>query len=316
MKFKKIFFLIFTVLILSSGYFYFDFYYNKNFYQLNITINTNDTIKKIYNKLNINYNFFDRVFFKFFFDSKKIKAGTFNLNNYYTKNELFKEFTKNSYKIIKIVIPEGFTLKQVKNRLNSNNLIDIKKFEEILKNKKNFYYPTPNQNFEGYFYPDTYYFTKSQSENEIINMFLDNFLKKYPPKNYPDKNKFYNNLILASIIEKEAANDKEKYLISSVFHNRLNINMKLQSCATLAYLFNYQKSNFSKKDLKINSKYNTYYYKGLPPTPISNPGKISFLAAENPKNSNYLYFVLTKDRVHHFSTTYKEHLRYKKGSNF
>ena len=109
---------------------------------------------------------------------------------------------------------------------------------------------------------------------------------------------------MASIIEKEAGNKSEMSLVASVFQNRLDNNMRLQSCATVAYLFNYEKDYIYYKDLEIDSPYNTYRYKGLPPGPISNPGEESIKASLTPSKTNYFYFVLGNNGKHHFSKTY------------
>src|SRR5665648_377461 len=119
-------------------------------------------------------------------------------------------------------------------------------------------------------------------------------------------------IILASIIEKEAKFNDEKNRVSSVFHNRLKTGMKLQSCATIQYILGTPKEKLDENDLKIESPYNTYLYKGLPPGPICNPGLDSIMAALEPAEEDYLYFVLGENGRHVFSKTYEEHLKNKK----
>ncbi len=117
---------------------------------------------------------------------------------------------------------------------------------------------------------------------------------------------------MASIIEKEAVLDKDRPLIASVFYNRLKIGMPLQSDATIQYIFDERKQIVTYNDLKIDSPYNTYINKGLPPTPISNPGIKSIKAALYPEKTDYLYFVATIDGGNNYSTNYQDHLKYVK----
>jgi UPF0755 protein len=114
---------------------------------------------------------------------------------------------------------------------------------------------------------------------------------------------------LASIIEKEARVGNERELISAVYHNRLKINMKLDSDPTVIYGIENFNGNLTKTDLQSDSPYNTYTRRGLPPGPIANPGKASILTAIHPANVKYLYFVARNDGMHEFSVTYAEHLQ-------
>jgi UPF0755 protein len=115
---------------------------------------------------------------------------------------------------------------------------------------------------------------------------------------------------MASIIEKEAVKDVDRTKIAGVFYNRLEIGMPLQSDATIQYIFDERKHIVSYSDLKIDSPYNSYLNKGLPPTPIANPGIKSIEAALEPEDNDYLYFVATVDGGNNYSTNYKDHLKY------
>jgi UPF0755 protein len=117
---------------------------------------------------------------------------------------------------------------------------------------------------------------------------------------------------MASIIEKEAVKDVDRPKIAGVFYNRLEIGMPLQSDATIQYIFDERKHIVSYSDLKIDSPYNSYLNKGLPPTPIANPGIKSIEAALEPEDNDYLYFVATVDGGNNYSKTYDEHLKYVK----
>ncbi len=120
---------------------------------------------------------------------------------------------------------------------------------------------------------------------------------------------FHQAITLASLIEKETGLGRERKLISSVFHNRLKQKMRLQTDPTVIYAISDFDGNIRKKDLSIDSPYNTYKYYGLPPGPIASPGLDSIMAALRPEKSKYLYFVSRKDGSHQFSTNYKDHTR-------
>ena len=120
-------------------------------------------------------------------------------------------------------------------------------------------------------------------------------------------------ITLASIIEREGKVEEELPMISGVFYNRLENGKKLESCATIQYALGERKLKLSNEDTRIDSLYNTYVYKGLPPAPIASPGLKAIQAAVNPKQSDYLFFVLKEDGkgTHIFTTNYKDHLRAK-----
>ena len=117
---------------------------------------------------------------------------------------------------------------------------------------------------------------------------------------------------LASIIEGEAIYNSERPKISAVYHNRLNINMKLQADPTIQYIINEPPRRLLNKDLRIQSPYNTYLNKGLPPGPINSPGKHSLLAALFPEENDFLFFVAKGDGYHTFSTNKRDHDRAKR----
>lgn len=313
---KKVLLIIFALITVIAIGIYGNYSYkvNKKLYVIDkeFEINKGDRIYSVLKKLEIDVDYNTKIYLRLHPEvAKSMKAGYYELKGSFTLADLTKKLQKGLEKHIKVTIPEGFSLVQIKERLYNLNLIDMDKFDEILKNKKDFPYLTPNNNFEGYFFPDTYFIPEKANEERIVKIFLDRFLKEFPAKDYADKKDFYNKLIMASIIEKETGNKDERSLVSSVFYNRLDKKMKLQSCATVAYLFDYKKDRITYKDLKIDSKYNTYLNPGLPIAPISNPGKKAILASFTPDKTDYLYFVLTKTGEHHFSTNYKEHVRVK-----
>lgn len=171
-----------------------------------------------------------------------------------------------------------------------------------------------HRNLEGLFYPDTYFFDYSVTALQILQFahekqkeILNSLWKKKTTKEVSYKKK-YESLILGSIIEKETMLNAEKKIVSSVFHNRLKIRMKLQADPTVIYgLREKFTGNLKKRHLKEDNEYNTYTRYGLPPTPICSVSKSSLEAAINPSQTKFLYFVANKRGEHIFATTLKEH---------
>ena len=165
---------------------------------------------------------------------------------------------------------------------------------------------------EGIYKPDTYYFKYGYSRNKLLERMklaqdkvLDN-IWKYKPKKFILKNK-KELLILASIIQSESSNWNDSRLVASVFINRLENNMRLQSDVTLAYGFNINGKKITKNMLRSDNPFNTYYHKGLPPTPISYPGENALNSLKFVKKTNFFYFVSNGRGGHRFSETYSLH---------
>ncbi len=285
--------------------------YDKKNYSQILEIDKKLPLKQSLKSLPISDNILFKIYLKIRKGGRDIKAGYYELNGDYSIKDIVNLLEEGKYMMVKFTIPEGYSHDEIVDALEEKELIDRKVFQEVLSGK-DFYYPTPNGNFEGYFYPETYFIPEGSGEDEIVDIFLREFLKKFPSEKYPDKEEFYKKLILASVIEREAQVAGEKKVISSVFHNRLKTDMKLASDATVNYLYGYSKRRMYYKDLEIDSPYNTYKYKGLPPAPICNPDYQSIEAAFNPLETDYLFFVAKGDGSHHFSNTYEEHMKFQK----
>ncbi|MTI67957.1 MAG: endolytic transglycosylase MltG [Firmicutes bacterium] len=253
-----------------------------------------------------------------------LKAGKYNLNTNMTPKEILNILVKGKVTrdTITFTIPEGYEIKQIAQRLDKKGLVNKEKFlketENISKFKKRFKFLediSDDLSLEGFLFPNTYEAYKGADEEEIIEKMLNEFENVYN-KHIKDKELKYdfnlNKLItLASIVEREAMIDKERDLVAAVFYNRIKIRKPLESCATVQYVLGERKENLTYDDLEIESKFNTYKYKGLPPGPIASPGLKSILAALNPADVDYLYFVSNGDGSHTFSTNYSDHLRAK-----
>lgn len=254
-------------------------------------------------------NYIFRILIKIMKLEDQLKYGEYNLSPSMNMLQILDKLAKGEVIVYKITIPEGYTCKQIAELLEKKEIVEKEAFLELIKDKE--------ESLEGYLFPDTYEVPKKYGAEKMVKAMLSNF------NHVAEENKFTEKaeeigfsldeiIILASIIEKEAKFSEEKNKVSSVFHNRLKTGMKLQSCATIQYILEKPKERLDENDLKINSPYNTYLYKGLPPGAICNPGLDSIMSALEPAEEDYLYFVLGENGRHIFSKTYQEHLRNKK----
>ena len=262
-----------------------------------------------------------KLYVRFSNNSSKLKSGKYLFNQTYSNKEIVNTLVSgNIYNEgIKITIPEGSTSKEIIDLLVKNELGTEEEYKKLIDNPKEFSekYKFLNEeeitSLEGFLYPSTYYFKEDNSEKEILDDMLSTFNLKYTDKLQKKQKELKMSLLevvnLASIVEKEAVLDEDRPIIASVFYNRLEIGMPLQSDATIQYIFEKRKKSITYDDLKIDSPYNSYINQGLPPTPIANPRIESIEAVLYPANTDYLYFVATIDGGNTYSKTYEEHVK-------
>lgn len=304
LKFLSIIILFF---LLISLYFAYKVLGEKENYDFILEINKDKPLKYSLVTLPNSNNIFFKAYLKYKNGGRNIKAGYYEIKGKHTIKDLIEILESGKSKMYKFTIIEGSTVKNVIDNLVAENRGTRVNFEQALK-EISFPYPTPNNNFEGYFYPETYMIPEKSDEKFIIEVFLKEFLKRFPKEKYSDKDDFYQKLILASIIEREAAVESEKPIMASVFYNRIQKNMPLGADSTINFIFNYEKKRIFYKDLEVVSPYNTYKNKGLPPAPIASVTESSMNAVYNPADTDYLFFVTKGGGEHFFSKTYKEHI--------
>lgn len=254
-----------------------------------------------------------------------LKSGVYNINNSMSVSEIFELLSSGIQDFIVVSFPEGLTISKIAAKLQEKGVCSSEDFEKAcfnkeLLNKMNI----ESESFEGYLFPDTYYFTpKMSTENVVQEMVknLKNHLEKIPQAEGLTPKEINQKIILASIIEREYRIPEEAPLISSVFTNRLKINMGLYSCATIEYIITEIQKRphpgiITYEELKIDNPYNTYKWAGLPPGAISNPGDIALKSAFNPEKTNYYYFTLidAEKGKHSFSKDLQTHIN--KGFSF
>ena len=276
--------------------------------QTTLEIATGDSINNILSNFPINS--LEQSLLKIFLYTNNIhliQAGHYDVQSK-TWSEIFVDFSEGNIKEYRFKIQEGTNIFDLKKLLLSSKLkLDCPNFN-CLKNQLNF--------TEGTLMPETYFYNFNSPASNILIKSQDSFIEyaellweKKQPSN-PLKT-LDEAIILASIVEKEAGNNKEKPIIAGVFLNRLNLNMRLQADPTIIYglLPNFN-GNITKSNLQDSSnRYNTYKIKGLPPTPIAMISKSSLEAVILGIPNNYVYFVAKGDGTHYFSTIYADHLK-------
>ena len=228
--------------------------------------------------------------------SRKLQAGDYLFNPSMSITEITKKIISGEVAKIEVTIPEGFTVKQIEERLN-------------LK--------LPETDLEGFLFPDTYQFSYGASAEEVVRKMLDNFDKKLTSdlrEEIAAQGKtIFEIVTMASLLEKEVKTKEEKEIVSGIFWKRIEEGRPLDSCATIAYILGGGNWTFEemRKEIargkEIDSPYNTYKYLGLPLGPICNPGLESIKAAIYPKNSEYWYYFSTPEGETIFSKTLEEH---------
>ena len=246
----------------------------------------------------------------------QMKPGTYVLKFGMSDEEVFETMLNGAKYLVNFTIPEGFTVKDIAERLYNLDLADK---EDFLKASENFapydYMATSNNvlyTAEGFLFPETYSIESDYSIEEILKVMageFDNRLTDEMRAKAREKNLSIHELItLASLVEKEVKYAEDRPIVAQVFLKRLELNMPLQSDATLQYLMDAPKEDVTISDTKIDSPYNTYQNAGLPPGPVANPGIAAIEAVLNPADTNYLYFVADRQGHNHYSYSYEEHL--------
>ncbi len=260
---------------------------------------------------------------------KDLQAGEYILNPQMNIKEIVDILsggkTLSQERTIKII--EGWRLKDINDYLKSEGISSGDNFTKIAENKigdwklgvfkPEFLSDAPDSaDIEGYLFPDTYRIFKDAGIEDIIKKMLDNFDKKLSSKMRSDIKSqgktIYSIITMASLIEKEVKTKDDMEIVSGIFWNRIKAGQALEADASLSYALNDKKAAHSAEELKIDSPYNTYKYKGLPPTPICNPGLNAISAAIYPADTKYNYFLTKLDGGEVvFSQTYEEHLKNK-----
>lgn len=243
----------------------------------------------------------------------ELKHGYYNLSASMSPLQIFYDLIEGRTIQYRITIPEGSNLKSIRRKLEDADLINEISWQLVYDEEFLESLNVDAPSLEGYLYPDTYNFSKGTDPRVIFRIMVQRLREMFDESLMAKADEFEMTenevLTLASIIEKEAIYNRERPLISAVYHNRLKRNMKLQADPTVLYGVKKRWKRIRYRDLKRITPYNTYVISGLPPGPIASPGIKSIKAALYPANVNYLFFVSMNNGKHHFSRTGEEHIK-------
>lgn len=281
---------------------------NSEVFQVESGTSISDVAKELSDKKLIKSRLFFRSLSKFLGANKKLKSGYYQISPNMSILAFLDNITNGSVMTTKVTLIEGKTIKYYFEQLSLDPSLESSGSLEDVMQSIGVKAP-----YDGWFFPETYNFNYGESVENVLRRSYKEMQKKVSDlwidrdKGLPLKSP-YDAIILASLIENETALDNEKTLISGVFIRRINEGMRLQTDPTVIYaLGDTYTPPLKKSDLKIDSLYNTYRNKGLPPGAISSVSYQSLYAALHPEKGNDLYFVSKKDGSHAFAPSYKEH---------
>jgi len=239
-----------------------------------------------------------------------MKSGLYRISLGMSAVAIHDKLLGGSEELYPVTIPPGLTAANIAEILEDEGVTGRTEFLEVVESEK----------AEGFLFPDTYYFPKDYPAVKVVEymmeIFNSNLAGIYPDYESLDADEIIAKITMASIIEREYRNPDEASRIASVFYNRITENMYLGSCATVVYVITEElgrkhPDRLLYRDLELESPYNTYRNKGLPPGPICNPGKTALNAAFNPEDTDFLYFLLEDPAkgTHLFSKSLSEHNR-------
>ena len=244
--------------------------------------------------------------------SRRLQVGTYCLSAAMDIPQIIDRLETGKVVTQQFLVPEGLTVVEIGRLWEKSGFGTAAAFTQAANDPKWLLnYNIEGKTLEGYLFPNTYQFPDGATPQVIIQIMLDEFERRWTAEFTEEAKAIgfsrHEVITLASIIEAEARVPDERPLVSAVFHNRLRRGWKLQADPTALYGLGNPERPPRPADLRVDSPYNTYIYKGLPPGPIGNPGMASILAALRPTSVKYMYFVAIGDGRHHFSKTLREH---------
>lgn len=250
----------------------------------------------------INSAFAFRALGRFEKADQDVRAGAYRFPAHQSAQQILRALLSGGAQIAAwVTIPEGFTAAQIAQRMHDSGVGDAASMQSYFLKAK----------LEGYLFPSTYLVPMDAGPQQIADQLTSEFKKQVPSDAEARAKALHVSVAqavtVASLVEREAKADSDRPLIAGVIYNRLMLKMPLQVDATIEYALPEHKTELSFGDLKIDSPYNTYMHQGLPPTPISNPGRASLVAAFHPARTEALYYVYCGNGHHVFAKTLSEH---------
>lgn len=234
-------------------------------------------------------------------DTTDIHAGTFVFREPLSARELARHITEvgPQEELLTLTFPEGLTVEEIA-RIASEEL-------RAFKTATFLSFARP---YEGFLFPDTYYVPEDYTHDALFDLMRETYGERVAPLRPQIENHQLTEeevIILASILEREANSRESMRMVSGILQNRLAIGMALQADATIGYVLEKPLVELTPEDLEIDSPYNTYLYRGLPPTPIGNPGLLSIRSVLEPADTGHLYYITDEEGNFHYAETFQEH---------
>ncbi|HUJ31834.1 MAG TPA: endolytic transglycosylase MltG [Candidatus Acidoferrum sp.] len=249
----------------------------------------------------------------------RMQAGEYLINRPMNSREVFWKIAKGQIFVHTVIIPEGWTMYDIANELDRQGICPKEEFLAVGHETSMIADIAPQaKSLEGFLFPSTYEFTRHTTCEQVAKRMVQDFRSVWetlePPGSQALPQGFTVEQVvsLASLVERETPNPNERPLVAGVFYNRLRKGYRLQCDPTVQYaieLTGHSERNVRPGDLRVDSPYNTYEHRGLPPGPIANPGEASLKAALAPTATDYMYFVANGEGGHSFSRTLAEHNR-------
>ena len=243
---------------------------------------------------------------------RALKAGEYSFEHPANALEVYDRMARGDVFFHTVVIPEGYNIFDIAQALETSGLVKKEEFLEVARRERGLVQDIDPQapSLEGYLFPDTYHFSRTESAKDIATTMVKRFRTEAQTLGLTGN--VHHVVTMASIVEKETAIATERPMVAGVFENRLQRKIGLATDPSVIYaalLMGRYRGTIHQSDLTYNSPYNTYRYSGLPPGPIANPGQASLEAAMRPVASDYLYFVADNKGGHNFARTMDEHNR-------
>jgi UPF0755 protein len=241
---------------------------------------------------------------------RTLKAGEYKFENSASALQVHDRLMRGDIYVHTVTVPEGFNMFEIGQAIEAAGLGKQQEFLDLAKSDVRLIHDLdPNaKTLEGYLFPDTYGFTRTQTMEDIVATMVRRF--KQEARAIGLSSDVHRTVTLAAIVEKETAAPEERPVVASVYLNRLHKGMALDADPSVIYaahLAGRYEGTIYQSDLKYDSPYNTYRYPGLPPGPIANPGRASLEAAMHPAQTEYLFFVSDNNGHHRFARTMDEH---------
>lgn len=330
---KKIFSTIFSLIIAAIViacfcYFVFGLAVSKDSDRQEFVVKEGDTVRQVaanlHNAKLIRSDLLFRIKAKYhlftFKEDFSPKKGVYKLSPNMMLDEVATMLQNGKQVYITISFPEGYSVYAMSLLLENSGVCTSEEFLRAASNEKILQeFGVEAASMEGYLFPDTYYLTPNEDVTEIVEKMAKNFFTKIKENNLAQgksPQELRDFIILSSMVEKEYKVPEEAPLIASVFKNRLKEDIGLYSCATIEYIITDilkqpHKNEITNRDLELESPYNTYKWRGLPPGPICNPGLLAMRAVEETPETNYFFFRVKDEKAgtHSFSENFSEHIK-------